>query len=80
MASSLTGKPLPGDLVVVGEVGLGGELRHVSHVDRRVAEAARMGFRRAIVPHATGGAPAGLEILRAPTLAAAVELAGVGPG
>ena len=80
VASSLTGNPLPGDLVVVGEVGLGGELRHVSHVDRRVAEAARMGFRRAIVPHATGGAPAGLEILRAPTLAAAVELAGVGPG
>ncbi|MEZ5168153.1 MAG: magnesium chelatase domain-containing protein [Acidimicrobiales bacterium] len=80
VASSLTGRPLPDDLVVVGEVGLGGELRHVSHVNRRLAEAARMGFRRAIVPHATGEAPSGLSVLRFPTLAAAVQLADVGPG
>jgi hypothetical protein len=38
-----------------------------------------MGFRRAIVPHATGEAPDGLQILRTPTLAAAVQLADVGP-
>jgi DNA repair protein RadA/Sms len=79
VASSLTGRPLDDDLVVVGEVGLGGELRHVSHINRRLAEAARMGFRRAIVPHATGEAPDGLAVLRAPTLAAAVHLAEVGP-
>jgi DNA repair protein RadA/Sms len=79
VASSLTGHPLADDLVVVGEVGLGGELRHVSHINRRLSEAARMGFRRAIVPHATGEAPDGLSILRAPTLAAAVQLADVGP-
>jgi DNA repair protein RadA/Sms len=79
IASSLTGHPLDDDLVVLGEVGLGGELRHVSHVNRRLGEAGRMGFRRAIVPHATGEAPDGLTILRAPTLAAAVQLAGVGP-
>ena len=79
VASSLTGHPLADDLVVVGEVGLGGELRHVSHINRRLGEAARMGFRRAIVPHATGEAPEGLRILRAPTLAAAVQLADVGP-
>jgi DNA repair protein RadA/Sms len=79
VTSSLTGHPLADDLVVVGEVGLGGELRHVSHINRRLSEAARMGFRRAIVPHATGEAPDGLQILRAPTLAAAVQLADVGP-
>jgi len=79
VASSLTGHPLADDLVVVGEVGLGGELRHVSHINRRLNEAARMGFRRAIVPHATGEAPKGLTVLRAPTLAAAVQLADVGP-
>ncbi len=79
VASSLTGHPLADDLVVVGEVGLGGELRHVSHTDRRLSEAARMGFRRAIVPHATGDAPDGLQVLRAPTLAAAIQLADVGP-
>ena len=79
VVSSLTGHPLADDLVVVGEVGLGGELRHVSHINRRLNEAARMGFRRAIVPHATGEAPTGLTVLRAPTLAAAVQLADVGP-
>ncbi len=78
VASSLTGNPLADDLVVVGEVGLGGELRHVSHINRRLNEASRMGFRRAIVPHATGEAPDGLAVLRAPTLAAAIALADVG--
>lgn len=79
VASSLSDRPLPEDLVVLGEVGLGGELRHVSQINRRLAEASRMGFRRAIVPHATGAAPEGFNILRAPTLAAAVQLAEVGP-
>lgn len=78
VASSLTGHPLADDLVVVGEVGLGGELRHVGHLARRLKEAARMGFRRAIVPGATSEAPDGLEVLRAPTLAAAISLADVG--
>ena len=45
-----TGRPLPADLVACGEVGLGGELRQVAHTPRRLAEAARLGFRRAIVP------------------------------
>lgn len=79
VASSLTGRPLADDLVVIGEVGLGGELRHVGHINRRLAEAGRMGFKRAIVPHATGDPPDGLVVLRAPTLAAAVQLADVAP-
>jgi DNA repair protein RadA/Sms len=38
------------DLVVIGEVGLGGEIRQVAQTPRRLAEAARLGYRRAIVP------------------------------
>ena len=78
VSSSLSGEPIDDDLVVVGEVGLGGELRRVAHLDRRLAEAARLGFRRAIVPSADVEAPAGLEVLWAPTLAAAHAIAGIG--
>src|SRR4029453_14080003 len=44
---------LPSDLIPIGEVGLGGEARPVPQLPRRLAEAARLGFRRALVP-ATG--------------------------
>jgi DNA repair protein RadA/Sms len=50
VASALVGRPLPPDVVVVGEVGLGGELRQVAHTARRLTEAARLGFTRAVVP------------------------------
>jgi len=79
VASSLTGNPVGDDLVVIGEVGLGGELRQVGHQDRRLAEAARHGFKHAIVPGAVADQPPGLTVMRAPTLAAAVALAAVGP-
>jgi DNA repair protein RadA/Sms len=46
LASSVYDRPLPTDAIFVGEVGLGGEVRTVSQVDRRVAEAANMGMRR----------------------------------
>ncbi len=79
VASSLTGNPVADDLVVFGEVGLGGELRQVGHQARRLAEASRHGFRRAIVPNSAVEAPEGLVVMRAPTLAAAVALADIGP-
>jgi DNA repair protein RadA/Sms len=41
------------DTVVIGELGLGGEVRSVPQLDRRVAEATRLGFRRVVVPKAT---------------------------
>ena len=50
LASSLRDRPLPHDRVLVGEVGLGGELRPVPQLARRLAEAARLGFRQAFVP------------------------------
>jgi len=48
-ASSMKAAALPADLVAFGEVGLGGELRSVGHAERRLKEAARVGFRRAVV-------------------------------
>jgi DNA repair protein RadA/Sms len=48
--SAMKDEPLPPDLVAIGEVGLAGEVRRVPGVERRLAAAARMGFRRAVVP------------------------------
>jgi len=50
IASSRLDIPLPPDVAACGEVGLGGEVRRVSWVDLRVREAARLGFRRVLVP------------------------------
>ena len=50
IASSFSDFPVPRDVVLIGEVGLGGEVRAVSRLDTRVLEAARLGFRRAYVP------------------------------
>ena len=50
IVSSVLDRPLPRTLVAIGEVGLAGELRRVPGTDRRVAEAARLGFSHAIVP------------------------------
>src|SRR5215472_3193408 len=50
IASARGDVSIPGDLIAIGEVGLAGEIRRVSGLQRRIAEAERMGFRRAIVP------------------------------
>ena len=50
IASSYVGKPLPSDLIVIGEVGLGGEVRGVSRIETRLKEAIHMGFRKCILP------------------------------
>ena len=47
LVSALTNTPLPADLVVVGEVGLAGEVRHAAHTSQRLFEAQRLGFTRA---------------------------------
>ncbi len=52
LASSLSGRPLPQDLVLFGEAGLTGEVRPVPYGEERLREAAKHGFRRAIVPRA----------------------------
>jgi DNA repair protein RadA/Sms len=69
-------------LVVVGEVGLSGELRTVPQLERRVAEAARMGFERCLVPK-TGARisplPKNIELIPVSTLREAIGI-GLGRG
>jgi DNA repair protein RadA/Sms len=55
LCSGITGSPLPEDLVAFGEVGLAGEVRRVPGIERRLGEAARLGFRRAVVPRGAEG-------------------------
>lgn len=50
--SGLCDKPLPEDLFVLGEIGLGGEIRNSSHVSERIKEGERLGFKACIVPKA----------------------------
>jgi DNA repair protein RadA/Sms len=50
IASSFANRPLPADVAMVGEVGLSGELRAVSQLPARLREAAKLGFRRIVVP------------------------------
>ena len=64
VASALSGTPVPEGLVAVGEVGLGGELRQAPQITRRLGEAARLGFRVAIVPASTPDVP-GIRLVRA---------------
>ncbi len=59
------------DLVVIGEVGLGGEIRQVAQMPRRLAEAARLGYRRAIVP-ASAPSVDGIRNLPVDTIADAI--------
>jgi DNA repair protein RadA/Sms len=79
LASSLRDRPVLERTVVIGEVGLLGELRAVGGIERRLREAARLGFDRAIVPRATRGAtwtsPAGMETITVGSLGEAVERA-----
>ena len=50
IASSYKDLPVGSDLAAVGEVGLSGEIRSVSHLNQRLSEIARLGFRRCIIP------------------------------
>ena len=76
--SAITDRPLPSDLVVFGEVGLGGEVRQVANAPRRLAEAARLGFHRVIAPR---NSPApdtdSLRMERVSTLPEALAAAGL---
>jgi DNA repair protein RadA/Sms len=80
VASAANDVPLAPDLVALGEVGLTGEVRRVGAVARRLAEAGRLGFRRALVPPGCGPgpgspAPAGMEVTEVDTVRAALRLA-----
>jgi DNA repair protein RadA/Sms len=72
LTSASAGVAVPEDTVVFGELGLGGEIRQVAHVQRRLAEARRLGFRHAMVPASVAEAPEGLELVRVATVFDAV--------
>jgi len=76
IASSFRDVGVDPELVVMGEVGLSGELRAVSQLDRRVAEAARVGFKRCLVPKvgAKVSAPKDIELIPASTLREAIRV------
>jgi DNA repair protein RadA/Sms len=77
LASSLRDRPVRERLVTIGEVGLLGELRPVAGLERRLREAARLGFRHAIVPRATRGSGEpqvpGIEIIAVGSLREAID-------
>ncbi len=78
IASSHRDRAVPSDIVALGEVGLSGELRSVSQLERRLGEAERLGFRRCLLPRSSldrARPQTGLEILPAATLREAVKLA-----
>ncbi len=70
VVSSLLSRAPSGDWVVLGEIGLPGEVRSVPRLDQRLAEAARHGFTKALVPSIPRGveAPRGMELVEAKTL------------
>lgn len=72
--SSLHEKPLPEKTVVVGEVGLAGELRRVPNLTRRLQEAARLGYTRAIVPAGEKVSVKGMRVQQVSTVAEAIGL------
>lgn len=78
IASSYRNMPVASDLAIVGEIGLSGELRSVTQVQRRLLEAAKLGFRRCLLPRASlrkSEVPAEIEAIGARSLAEALHIA-----
>ena len=77
IASSYRDVPIPNDLIAIGEIGLTGEIRSVSHMNQRLQEVARLGFKKCIIPR--NGAekldiPDGLTVFRVKNLREAIEI------
>ena len=78
VASSYRDQSLPEDLAAVGEIGLAGEVRAVSHLSLRLSEIARLGFHRCVIPRSgteTLVAPKDLELIRVRNVREAIEFA-----
>lgn len=78
LASSYRDTPIPDDLVAIGEVGLTGEIRGVSNIGQRLAEVARIGFNKCIIPKIGTEKleiPEGLTVYRVRNLREAIEVA-----
>ena len=78
LASSYLDRPIPNDLVAIGEVGLTGELRTVNHLAQRISEVQRLGFRKCVIPaHRVGalGEFPGLQLIPARNIGEAIRAA-----
>jgi DNA repair protein RadA/Sms len=81
IASSFRNQPVAADLVLVGEVGLSGELRSVGQLPRRLQEAAKLGFKRAVVPRSAlkrgggDGIPDDIDVIGARTVNEVLDVA-----
>ena len=79
VASSHMRRPVPPELVAVGEIGLTGELRQAARLELRLGEAARLGFRRALVARRRGQrkvpVPEGLRLVEVANVREALEAA-----
>lgn len=77
IASSFKDQPTQSMDAAIGEVGLTGEIRRVSRIDQRVNEAAKLGFKRVIIPEKNLGGwtvPSGIEVIGVPSLDKAIEV------
>lgn len=82
LASSMADRAVSPDLIAIGEVGLGGELRGCQQMDRRLREAGKLGFKRVILPRSRSDGKAGrcgLKLLPCETVREAIELVVAGP-
>ena len=78
VASSYRDRPIADDLLAIGEVGLTGEIRSVSHMSQRLGEAARLGFKKCIIPKSGSeklDIPSELTVYRVRNLREAIEMA-----
>ncbi len=78
VASSYRDRPIADDLLAIGEVGLTGEIRAVSHMSQRLGEAARLGFKKCIIPKSGSeklDIPSELTVYRVRNLREAIEMA-----
>jgi DNA repair protein RadA/Sms len=77
LASSVRNRPVAADVALIGEVGLSGELRAVGHLETRLKEAAKLGFKRCLLPASSQLkhlGPPPLSLLQARSLSEALEL------
>jgi DNA repair protein RadA/Sms len=83
IASSFRDRPTEATDIVIGEVGLTGEVRRVSRIEQRISEAEKLGFKRAIIPRQNVGGwtvPSGIEVIGVSTVREAMEQAMGGSG
>ena len=74
IVSAYKNKPLSNDLAIIGEVGLGGEIRKVNKLDQRILEAKKLGFKNILLPNFTPQKNlAGVNLIKIRTLSEAIE-------